>query len=61
LWIGTEESDGTNKSYTYYDDYREVEGILFPFTETFNNLGGTNTMGYSSIKINEPLTDKDFE
>jgi hypothetical protein len=48
-------------SYVYYDDYREVGGILFPFIEqnsTLNKISITKTI---EIKLNAPLTDKDFE
>lgn len=74
LWIGTENQatstvkgiSGTyfsNTSYSLYDDYREAGGILFPFTNvSFDaSSGNIHTTQTINIKINEPVTDTDFE
>lgn len=75
LWLGVENlTTGPNNysstSYIFYENYREVDGILFSFTQRshsqypgFNSehrytLSGTET---TEIKINEPLKDKIFE
>lgn len=65
LWIGTENLfTGTNYSstnYDYYDDYREVGGILFPFLLQRGSEKDISTTRTIEIKVNQPLTDKDFE
>ena len=65
LWIGDEtQTTGNNynsTSYLYFDDYREVDGILFPFVQVGVSGNNSNTYRTKEIKLNEPLTDKDFE
>lgn len=50
-----------SKSYLLYDDYREVDGISFAFTQTTISENYTSISKITEIKLNEPLTDKDFE
>ena len=45
---------------TYYDDYKEVKGIKFPHT-TIMNVGIEIELKASEIKINEGVTDADFQ
>jgi hypothetical protein len=44
----------------YYDDYVDVKGIKFPYKMTMN-LGISIEFITQEIKINEGVTDKDFE
>jgi hypothetical protein len=45
----------------YLDDYREVEGVKFPFTERLNNSGLTFTFKYDTVHVNLPLDDAIFK
>lgn len=45
---------------TYFNDYREVKGIKFPHT-TIMNIGIELKLTTSKIKINEGVTDADFQ
>lgn len=46
---------------TLYKDYREVQGVMFPFT-IIQSLGAqTLQFDVSEIKINEGVTDADFQ
>ena len=45
---------------TYYNDYREVKGIKFPFN-VIMNVGIELDIKLSEIKINEGVTDADFQ
>lgn len=44
----------------YYEDYREVDGIKFPFTERQVSPGLTVTIKYTSLKHNLPIDDAKF-
>ncbi len=75
LYFGTATSISSNNttsvSYNFNFDYKEVNGIKFPFTRTStyrNNSSARLTYNNSftktittQIKINEPLTDNDFK
>lgn len=52
---------GLFEQQTIYDDYKEVEGILFPFK--IKQSIGSQRMEFtvSSVKINTGLTDREFE
>jgi predicted Zn-dependent peptidase len=57
----TSKKDGKEKSdIIYYDDYVDVKGIKFPYKMTMN-LGISIEFITQEIKINEGVTDKDFE
>lgn len=45
---------------TYFQDYKEVKGIRFPY-KTIINMGMDIELTTSEVKINEGVTDKDFE
>ena len=45
---------------TYFNDYKEVKGIKFPHT-TIMNIGIELKLTTSDIKINEGVTDADFQ
>ena len=45
---------------TYFQDYKDVKGIKFPY-KTILNLGMDIELTTSEVKINEGVTDKDFE
>lgn len=45
---------------TYFQDYKEVKGIKFPY-KTIINMGMDIELTTSEVKINEGVTDKDFE
>lgn len=68
LWLGDESislNTKTNEKHIRsisYENYREVGGILFPFTST--TISDDKILYKSTtteIKLNEPVTDKDFE
>lgn len=67
LWIGSEETvlskdtHGNYVSYIYFDDFREVDGILFPFIKTTLTQNRTDSFATTGIGIDMPLTDLDFE
>ena len=44
-----------------YKDYRKVGNILLPFEITRNEGGQEFTIKYTSIKLNEGVTDADFK
>jgi outer membrane lipoprotein-sorting protein len=51
---------GNNASTTTYSDYREVDGIKFPFTSG-TDVGGMNIkMEVKDLKVNSGLPDSDF-
>ncbi len=45
---------------TYFKEYKDVKGIKFPYT-TILNVGMEIELTTSEVKINEGVTDKDFE
>lgn len=45
---------------TYFEDYKDVKGIKFPY-KTIMNIGMDLEFTTSEVKINEGVTDKDFE
>ena len=45
---------------TYFQDYKEMKGIKFPY-KTIANMGIEIELTTSDVKINEGVTDKDFE
>lgn len=45
---------------TYFQDYKDVKGIKFPY-KTILNVGMEIELTTSEVKINEGVTDKDFE
>lgn len=47
-------------SITYYEDYKEVKGLKFPY-KTIMNLGIEIELITSEVKINEGVTDADFQ
>ena len=47
-------------SLTYYNDYKEVKGVKFPFNIVMN-VGIELDIKVSDIKINEGVTDADFQ
>jgi outer membrane lipoprotein-sorting protein len=51
---------GNNESTTTYSDYRDVQGIKFPFT-IGTDVGGMNIkMEVKDLKVNSGLPDSDF-
>ena len=44
----------------YYRDYRQVEGIMFPFTVENRVQGGSSTMVFKSIEVNPRIDDALF-
>ena len=46
---------------TLFSDYREVKGVLFPFTITQSMGPQSFVFNVSEIKVNEGVTDADFE
>jgi hypothetical protein len=52
---------GLFEQQIFYDDYKEVEGILYPFT-IIQSIGAQKMeFTVSSIKVNTGLTDREFE
>lgn len=45
---------------TDYADYRDVNGIKFPFSYTFSWLDGRDTYKVSDVKVNVPIDPKMF-
>lgn len=45
---------------TYYDDYKDVKGLKFPY-KIIKNIGIEIELTTSDVKINEGVTDADFE
>jgi hypothetical protein len=52
---------GLFEQVTNYDDYREIEGLLFPFKIKQSIGAQSMEFNVSSIKINTGLTDREFE
>lgn len=67
LWIGSEEivtskdTRGDYISYIYYDDFREINGILFPLIKTKITPNKTDAFVTTAIEFDAPLTNQDFE
>ena len=38
-----------------YDDYRDVNGIKFPYTFTFSWLDGRDGFAITDVKVNVPI------
>jgi hypothetical protein len=57
----TTTEQGTFSQSTDYDNYKEVEGVLFPFKVTQQMGPGTIDMEVVSLEINTGLDDKIFE
>jgi hypothetical protein len=66
-YLVTSPNNSTNLIYTFYEDYREVDGILFSFKQrNISNYKKYNSYGAfrketTEIKINDPLAEKEFE
>lgn len=57
----TEEQGGKkNTSTTYFNDYRDVKGVKVPFN-TVMNIGIELDIKLSEVKVNEGITDADFQ
>ena len=55
------ESEGQKVSQmTYFEDYKDVKGLKFPY-KMISNMGVDIEFTTSDVKINEGVTDKDFE
>jgi hypothetical protein len=52
---------GLFEQVTNYDDYREVQGLFFPFKIKQSIGAQSMEFNVSSIKINTGLTDREFE
>lgn len=46
--------------FTYFEDYKDVKGLKFPYKTTLS-VGMDLEFTTSEVKINEGVTDKDFE
>lgn len=55
------ESKTQGKSSMEISDYKEVNGILFPHKQVITSGMQIITMSYTSIRINEGVTDEDFK
>ncbi|WP_252191158.1 M1 family aminopeptidase [Polaribacter sp. Q13] len=51
----------TGNSITEYADYKTVDGIKIPFTQTSNNFGQNIEMKITEIKINKGIADSNFK
>jgi hypothetical protein len=64
LRVATENESGEGaqkrKTMTYYADYVEVKGVKFPYKTTMD-VGMPLEFITQDVKINEGVTDKDFE
>jgi hypothetical protein len=64
LRVATESESGEGaqkrKTMTYYADYVEVKGVKFPYKTTID-VGMPLEFITQDVKINEGVTDKDFE
>jgi len=50
------------KSTNYFFDYRDVNGVLFPFKmKTVTDKDSSGEMIYNEVKFNEGVTDMDFQ
>lgn len=57
----TETTLNDNTSKTFYADYREVSGIMVPYTQTMSTLGQTLDLTIKEIKINNGIEDSAFK
>ncbi|MCW4467846.1 hypothetical protein OGH69_02625 [Flavobacterium sp. MFBS3-15] len=48
-------------STNLFSDYRNVNGVMFPFKMTSVNEYGTTEMVYNEVKFNEGVNDTDFQ
>lgn len=60
LKLKKEVSSGNSTSSVLYSDYRQVNGILFPYSETLIQNGFTIPLKITDLKINSGLTMEDF-
>ncbi len=56
-----ETTQGSFRQETFYRDYREVDGLKFPFKIKQSFGMQTIEMNVSSVKLNKGLKDSDFE
>jgi outer membrane lipoprotein-sorting protein len=52
---------GRDPTQADFSDYREVDGIQFPFQYTFSWLDGKDSFKISDVKVNVPIDDSKFE
>ena len=51
---------GRDPTQMDFGDYREVDGIKFPFQYTFSWLDGKDSFKISDVKVNVPIDDSKF-
>ncbi len=56
----SEQAGKKSTSTTYFNDYKEVKGVKLPYNIVMN-VGIELNIKISEIKVNEGVTDKDFE
>jgi|GEM_PF-2352328 len=65
LWVGTETiataPNYNNTSYVYYDDYRSIGGILFPFSMVRIDEKSLTKTITTEVKLNVNISDSDFQ
>jgi hypothetical protein len=44
----------------YLNDYRDVDGVLFPFRYEISRKGGSSTYFIDSVEHNVPIDDAEF-
>lgn len=50
------------KAETLYSNFKEVNGVIFPFTiEQSNPMMGTSVVTVTDVKVNEPVDEKIFD
>ncbi|GIM56137.1 hypothetical protein CAPN006_05310 [Capnocytophaga canimorsus] len=60
--VSTQEMNGqTIENTVFYKDYKEVNGVKFPFTISIAIMGQTLDFKVQEIKINSDVSDTDFE
>ena len=52
---------GRDPTQSDFGDYREVNGIKFPFQYTFSWLDGKDSFKLTDVKVNAPIDAKIFE
>lgn len=52
---------GPMTTTNYFSDYRNINGVQFPFKMTSSINGMTSEMVYLDVKFNEGITDADFQ
>ena len=60
LKVKKESVVGNNPTSTTYSDYKEVDGIQFPYKETINSRVEI-PLQVTDVKINSGLKDEDFK